>query len=433
MLKHIQLNNLGPAPSLELTLRPRLNLITGDNGLGKSFLLDVAWWALTRKWPAEINPQLTAGQKAVPRQSGEATIDFAFSGKSKDEQYISTYQRREQAWTGRSGRPSNPGLVVYAMADGSFAVWDPARNYWRTQNGMDVQDRPPAYVFTPAQVWNGLPGESGNWLCNGLIRDWASWQREGGEAFNHLSAVLNVLSPSAQEPLVAGDLTRISPDDVRDMPTLRMPYGNDVAVLHASSGMRRIMALAYFLVWCWSEHQQAATKLLDEPTTNQVVFLVDEVESHLHPQWQRTIVPALLKVMQSLIAGAEVQLLAVTHSPLVMASVEPEFDPARDAWFDLDLVASHPQGVPTVALTQRPFVRLGEVGRWLVSDAFDLASARSVQAEQALNEAATLLAQSPVNHTQARALDARLRGLLGDTDPFWIRWRFVGEKQGWLA
>lgn len=432
MLKHLKLHNLGPAPSLELTLSPRLNLITGDNGLGKSFLLDVAWWAMTRKWPAEINPLLTASQKAIPRQSGEASIYFSFSGKSKDEQYLSTYQRREQAWTGRSGRPANPGLVVYAMADGSFAVWDPARNYWRTQDDVDVQDRPPAYVFTPAQVWNGLPGEAGNWLCNGLIRDWASWQREGGEAFKHLKDVLSVMSPSAQEPLVPGDLTRISPDDVRDMPTLRMPYGNDVAVLHASSGMRRIMALAYFLVWCWSEHQQAA-KLLDEPTTNQAVFLVDEVESHLHPQWQRTVVPALLNVMQSLIVGAEVQLLAVTHSPLVMASVEPEFDPNRDAWFDLDLVATNSQAPATVELTQRPFVRLGEVGRWLVSDAFDLASARSIQAEQALKEAAELLAEAVVDHKSAKALDARLRGLLGDTDPFWIRWRFVGEKQGWLA
>lgn len=431
MLKHLKLSNLGPAPSLELTLRPRLNLITGDNGLGKSFLLDVAWWAMTRKWPAEINPQLTAGQKAIPRESGEASIDFSFSGKSKDEQYLSIYQRREQAWTGRSGRPANPGLVIYAMADGSFAVWDPARNYWRTQNSMDVQDRPPAYVFTPAQVWNGLPGELGNSLCNGLIRDWASWQKEGGETFRHLKSVLNVLSPSVQEPLLPGDLTRISPDDVRDMPTVRMPYGNDVAVLHASSGMRRIMALAYFLVWCWTEHQQAA-KLLDEPSTNQAVFLVDEVESHLHPQWQRSVVPALLKVMQSLILGAEVQLLAVTHSPLVMASVEPEFDPDRDAWFDLDLVASDSHAPPWVVLTQRPFVRLGEVGRWLVSDAFDLGSARSLQAERALQEASRLLTTSTVDHEQAKALDARLRGLLGDTDPFWVRWRFVGEKQGWL-
>lgn len=430
MLKHLRLTNIGPADSIEILFANRLNLITGDNGLGKSFLLDIAWWSMTRKWPAEINPKLTAGKKALPRLEGEATIDFSFTGKTKPEEYISSYLRREQAWTGRPGRPPNPGLVFYAMADGSFAVWDPARNYWRTQNGVDVQDRPPAYVFSPTEVWDGLPGEEGKWLCNGLIRDWAGWQKEGGAAFKNLCAVLEVLSPSPEEKLVPGELTRISLDDVRDMPTIKMPYGNDVAVAHASSGMRRIIALAYFLVWCWEEHQKAA-KLLAEPTTNQVVFLIDEVESHLHPKWQRRIVPALLNVVQSLIAGAEVQVLAVTHSPLVMASVEPRFDEQQDAWFDLDLVRAD-NNTPTVEFKKRAYVRLGEVSRWLVSDAFDLGSARSLEAEQVLQQAAEILSEKIIDPIRAKELDAQLRGLLGDTDPFWIRWRYVGEKQGWL-
>jgi len=317
------------------------------------------------------------------------------------------------------------------MADGGFAVWDPARNYWRTQGGLDVQDRLPAYVFGPAEAWDGLLGAEGNILCNGLIRDWASWQKEKGSAFNSLCTVLDVLSPSADEKLSPGDLARISIDDARDMPTIRMPYGADVPVVHASAGMRRIMALAYFLVWCWEEHQNAS-RLLGETTTNQVVFLVDEVESHLHPKWQRRVIPALLSVVQSLNAGAEVQVVAATHSPLVMASVEPIFDNEQDAWFDLDLV--HPAGsdTPSVEFQRRTFVRLGEVSRWLMSDAFDLGSARSLEAEAALQEAAEILSGEGFDHDRAIGLDARLRGLLGDTDPFWIRWRYVGEKQGWL-
>lgn len=431
MLKHIKLSNIGPADAIDMAFGPRLNLITGDNGLGKSFLLDVAWWAMTRKWPAEINVRLSAGQKAVPRHEGAANIDFSFTGKTKTEEYRSTYQRREQAWTGRAGRPANPGLVVYAMADGSFALWDPIRNYWRNQEGVDVQSRTPAYVFSPAEVWDGLSVEDGKWLCNGLIRDWASWQKENGPAFKNLCAVLEVLSPSPLEKLVPGELTRISLDDARDMPTIKMPYGNDVALAHASSGMRRIIALAYFLVWCWEEHQKAA-KLLGEGTSNQVVFLIDEVEAHLHPKWQRRIVPALLNVMQSLIEGAQVQLLAVTHSPLVMASVEPRFDEKKDAWFDLDLVRTDDQSAPVVEFKKRPFVRLGEVSRWLMSDAFDLQSARSLEAEQALQQAAEILSEQVIDATRAKALDTQLRGLLGDIDPFWIRWRYVGEKQGWL-
>ena len=47
LVSTLKLVDIGPAPQLELTLAPRLNVLTGDNGLGKSFLLDLAWWALT--------------------------------------------------------------------------------------------------------------------------------------------------------------------------------------------------------------------------------------------------------------------------------------------------------------------------------------------------------------------------------------------------
>ena len=50
MLKHLNLENVGPSSAMELEFGERLNLITGDNGLGKSFLLDIAWWSMTRKW-----------------------------------------------------------------------------------------------------------------------------------------------------------------------------------------------------------------------------------------------------------------------------------------------------------------------------------------------------------------------------------------------
>lgn len=51
MLTNLVLDGVGPAKHLEAAFSERLNLITGDNGLGKSFLLDVAWFALTRTWP----------------------------------------------------------------------------------------------------------------------------------------------------------------------------------------------------------------------------------------------------------------------------------------------------------------------------------------------------------------------------------------------
>jgi SpoVK/Ycf46/Vps4 family AAA+-type ATPase len=161
------------------------------------------------------------------------------------------------------------------------------------------------------------------------------------------------------------------------------------------------------------------------------VFLIDEIEAHLHPKWQRRIVASLLGVMDSLTKTAEVQVIAATHSPLVMASVEPDFDALTDSWFDFDFVMDE-KGPARVELTKRLFERRGDVSNWLTSEAFDLETPRSLQAEDVLKEAAIALSDESFDADMARLLDARLRSVLGDTDPFWMRWRFVAEKKGWL-
>lgn len=429
MIEELSLRNVGPASGMALRFAPRLNLLTGDNGLGKSFLLDIAWWALTRKWPGELNRRLPTGLAAKPYADKPASITFSVTGKSKSVTYESKFDRKLQAWTGSAGRPVNPGLVLYAQADGGFAAWDPARNYWRKKGNVDVQDRPPAYVFSTQEIWDGLKDPDRGLLCNGLITDWAGWQKERGEAFKRLKAVLAALSPAASERIEPGDLTRISLDDARDIPTIRMPYGQDVPVLHASAGIRRILALAYLLVWTWEEHLKAAA-LIGEKPTPQVTFLIDEIECHLHPKWQRRIVAALLEVMTSLARDASVQVIAATHSPLVMASVEPIFDAGKDAWFDLDFESAGNQNA--VVLRQRTFVRQGDAGNWLTSEAFDLQSSRSIEAEQAIERAAVAMSSDNFSKAKAQKIHRDLLKVLGDTDPFWMRWRFVGEKRGWL-
>ena len=74
-------------------------------------------------------------------------------------------------------------------------------------------------------------------------------------------------------------------------------------------------------------------------------MLIDELEAHLHPRWQRSILSSVLRLAESLHANATIQLIAATHSPLVLASAEPTFDAEQDAWFDLDLekVGNKPQ------------------------------------------------------------------------------------------
>lgn len=434
MLHRLTLQDVGPAARLEIDFSPRVNLVTGDNGLGKSFLLDIAWWALTRTWahyPAR--PEVGRGSKP--------TISFSFETESGMEiAYTSHFDWENQAWLGKPGRPPSPGMVLYAQVDGSFSVWDPARNYWKKveAKGIDTPDRPPAYLFSSAAVWDGLdrpdPKDPSRTevLCNGLIRDWASWQKEKGNAFQQLCQALAQLSPSEEERLVPGELTRISLDDVRDMPTLRTPYGKEVAIVHASAAVRRIAALAYLLVWTWQEHGRAS-RLLNRDVARQVIFLIDEIEAHLHPAWQRRVLRSLMDVMKSLaeLQSVQVQIIAVTHSPMLLASMEPVFDPRSDSLWVFDLAGEGAK--KEVKLTRDTWHRRGDASAWLRSEVFDLAEARSLEAERAIAEARALIHQDiPDREAFARVYDALRRSMPG-ADPFWIDWRAWGWKHGLLG
>lgn len=412
MLRRLRLCNVGPAPELEIELAERLNLVTGDNGLGKSFLLDVAWWALTQTWARSM------ARPAKGVHEAEIRVGFDHDGRYD-------WSPRDQQWRGTATFPETElGIVLYAQVDGGFATWDPARNHRTPYEITAPPDRLASYALTSEQVWEGLEDEDGVSLCEGLIRDWASWQKERGDAFEQLQAVLVGLSPSPEEQLHPGDFARLG-FQARDIPTLRMPYGQDVPVVHASAGMRRIIALAYMLVWTWQEHLKAS-ELLGEPPARHVTFLIDEIEAHLHPQWQRRILRALLGVMDALTgtANVHVQVLSATHSPLLLASLEPLFDGERDALWTLDLVNG------AVELSKVGWHRRGDANHWLTSEVFDLAIPRSLEAEAALERADELLPQPQPDPVRLREVDAALRGVLPDDDPFWARWGYFLEQHG---
>jgi hypothetical protein len=251
---------------------------------------------------------------------------------------------------------------------------DPARNYWKRRGNIDVQERLPGYVFTPNEVWDELKVEvegRETIVCNGLVRDWASWIREAGAHARLMKRILSMLSPkgSSEDVLKPGPLVRISLDDSRDIPSLETAYATHVPILHASAGVRRIVALAYMLLWSWSEHDLTARRH-DEKATSHVVMLIDEIEAHLHPRWQRSILSSVLQLAEIFHRRVAIQLIAVTHSPLVLMSAQPTFNATYDAWFELGLkkIGKKPQ----VALGKREFVHHGTTSAWRISKVFDL-------------------------------------------------------------
>lgn len=429
MLKSVKLHGIGPVRDLSASFGDRLNIITGDNGLGKSFLLDVCFWSLTGTWPG--------GRTALPeveRRKDKPSITYEVLGKVHQPKVndkgtkTATFDFHSQTWTRPKGRPFEPGLVVYAAVDGSFAVWDSTRNYWRdpATGKKEGEEQPKAYQFTPDTLANGLK-DGDRVLCNGLIADWVEWfYRRSSEQkinpFKYLEEVINLLSHPL-EPLQCEEPRKVFVDDSRKFPTLRMSYGV-VPYPQWSAGVRRIISFAYLIVWTWVEHKQAAD-LRNEDSTDRIILIVDEIEAHLHPKWQRTILPAILRVVDKLQANISVQVQAATHSPLVLASVEPHFDEQRDQLFCFNLHDNKHDG-KKVTFDNLPWAMHGDVVGWLTSDVFGLEQARSKEAETAIEAAEAFLrgdtAALPPNLKTKEAITTELKRVLSGLDPFWPRW-----------
>lgn len=424
MLQSLHLKGVGPSPEMGLDFAPRLNLLTGDNGLGKSFVLDIAWWALTRTWAG--SPAWPREEASVPPRIGYEIWGRTVSAEgwhTKPVDLHSTYSFEEGRWPLPEGDLfSLHGLVLYAKVDGSFSVWDSVRNVYNRPGGEAMTSNSFshwAYHFSPQSLWDGL-SESNRVLSEGLIRDWVAWQRQQTAAFLQLREILTVLSPDGEE-LRPGEPTRVDLDDVRDHPTLEMPYGK-VPLVFASAGMKRVLSLAYLLVWAWQEHLEAA-KLRRRPPADHIVFLIDEIDSHLHPKWQRLILPALLKAAEILRKDVDVQVFVTTHSPLVLASAEPIFDEEKDALFTFDLEGRD------VRVAKADWRTRGDASAWLTSEIFDLGEARSVEAEHAIQQAMEAMrADLPIE--EKRKVHRELHAVLKDTDPFWGRWLVQAKAAG---
>ena len=410
ILTYLETASLGPAESLVFDPCRRLNLITGDNGLGKTFLLDLAWWALTRDW---------AHLRATPFKfspTKKPQIKFVVEGAEENTPVLAEFDKGD--WTLSSTGTTLSGLVVYARVDGSFAIWDPA-NVLLAQTSLGHW---PGIKFSRDEVWDGKPGQ-----IEGLIRDLVRWQRRPDRypAYSTFLSVLKRIYPPDLGEVSVSEPVRI-PNDPREIPSLKHPYG-EVPILFESAGVRRMITLAYLLVWVWEEHK-VHSSLQGRQYERQMVVLLDESEAHLHPKWQRVILPGLLAIAGQLHSEMSVQWLVTSHSPLVLASVEGIWDAETDRLFHLDM-----NQLGKVSFSQVDFEKRGTIDSWLASDLFELREPGSADRESAIQRAIQIQQGDNAEKEEVERVTAELKRYLGAEDPFWIRWIFYAEAFGVLV
>jgi len=409
ILYYLEVSGVDPVDPIIFRPAKRLNILTGDNGLGKTFLLDLSWWALTQSW-AELpaHPRNVSAKK-------KASIKFSVSGGSSNKPVTVKFSPQEMRWQEPKEIPSISGLVVYARVDGSFAVWDPINTVLLESFARKNSE----VLFSRQQVWDGKEGR-----IEGLIRDWVRWQerRDKYPEFGTFEKVLYRLVPADVGPIKIGEPRRIV-GQVKDVPTLIHPYG-EIPILFESAGFKRIATLAYLIVWSWQEHKIQA-KQAGRKEERQMVILIDEAEAHLHPKWQRKILPAILSIGEELNAELSLQLIVATHSPLVLASSEPVFDSATDKLFHLDIDS---RGV--VRFGELPYELRGTIDSWLSSPVFGIKYPGSDVRSIAIEKAVKLQESENITREQVEKATNDLRNALPSEDTFWVRWVLFAEQHG---
>ena len=108
-------------------------------------------------------------------------------------------------------------------------------------------------------------------------------------------------------------------------------YGNDedsipIPIPHLSSGTEGTLLWILWLALKLVHHYKFDSGTERDPEDRRIfkdswnrkpaILLIDEIENHLHPTWQRRVIPALLEHFPGL------QIFATTHSPFVVAGLK---------------------------------------------------------------------------------------------------------------
>lgn len=143
------------------------------------------------------------------------------------------------------------------------------------------------------------------------------------------------------------------------------------------------------------------------------VVLIDEVDLHLHPSWQRIVVPALLN------AFPNVQFFITTHSPMTLAALEPHISDPQPNIFLLSNGNAEPLGREL----------FGTANNWL-TEVFGLEEPRSIEAENVLRKAKKMLTEKVPKPEKVQSLSKDLMKYIQEHDTFWIRWNYFAQQHG---
>jgi predicted ATP-binding protein involved in virulence len=325
-IERITAEGLLPFKKLELILpepvretdSPRLgevHLITGPNGVGKSRLLSgiVA---------------CTGNSKPLIDRVGNS-FEFAFAVHGLPEIPIIPLNDPLTGITygKKSGKRIAEGLLIFARSPSA----------WLTQMQVNFMQSVAAPTEVERLSFTPPPEYSKNLLqtiANVKAKSLNDMQKHMGKPGAKLSKMERLIGDIERE-LSEFFGVRIFFRTDAESSSLLIDWGEteNMTISQAPDGLRSVLG--------WLVDIIMMTHLLrpeaENPMQEEMVVLVDEPETHLHPEWQRKIIPLAQKLLPN------AQLLVATHSPFVVMSVNEGWIHKLESQADGSVIALEPK------------------------------------------------------------------------------------------
>ena len=286
----VSIKGLPPLENILFRCNKRVNLFVGPNATGKSTILR----SLSGLYSTEVN------------------------GVVLSDELGTTDRMNEVAFNGNVGQVAVWVSDDWSTTDSVHKTYIPATriNIGTLDNDEYISNFVSHYTMSFSEVLNGDYIERALRALHG---------QEPGEnmevalnhAFHCVQSICREIILDGPHPYIEVHYDEKRGRSVRIDPAIGVGTIDDVrgAPLHASvlsSGAQGTLLWIYALAIEMAGHYEFETDWHKKPA----ILLIDEIENHLHPTWQRRVIPALLEHFPGL------QIFATTHSPFVVAGLK---------------------------------------------------------------------------------------------------------------
>lgn len=313
-IERLCLKNFRCYGKLEIDFHPRLTVIAGANGKGKSAIFDAIGLALSPYveqfgLPGREIQESDVRRKPIYDEAGHLKameqrypVEVKLTGTLENNSWISTLEQKQAAKAVREQQGMQIPKSLYPVISyyGTSRLWVDS-GLLSEEVGLDKSELGYYECLEPSSSFQSFTG----WLAH-LSQSKDAAKRE----------LYGAVVEAVENSLKSLDATDLYFNEKLGKLVLSQKYFGELLVNDLSDGVRCIMSLAADLAYRMvTLNPELGSKAIKEATG---ILLIDEVDMHLHPLWQQSILRDLTE------AFPKVQFIVTTHSPQVLSTVAPE-------------------------------------------------------------------------------------------------------------